>query len=87
MTTQECASRDQRQVDNILFVLQANPLLQQHATGLQVSIENASVVLRGELPSPEVKALLIPAIRQAGVLDHISDYVRIASEGTLSGVH
>ena len=85
MTIQECASRDRRQVDNILFVLQANPLLQQCAPDLQVSIENSTVVLRGEVPSPEVKAQLIPAIRQAGVLDQISDYVRVASQGALTG--
>ena len=79
MTAQECASRDRRQVDNIFFVLHANPLLQPYTPLLQVSIENASVVLRGELPDPALKAQLIPAIRQAGVLDQINDYVRIAT--------
>lgn len=79
MTTQECCSRDRRLVDNIRFVMQVNPLLQQYATTLQVSIENASVVLRGELPSPDLKAQLVPAVRQAGVLYRVTDCVRIAS--------
>ena len=79
MTTQECNSRDRRLVDNIRFVMQGNPLLQQHATALEVSIENASVVLRGELPSPELKAQLVSVVRQAGVLYRVADCVRIAS--------
>ena len=79
MTTQECNSRDRRLVDNIRSVMQVNPLLQQYATELQVSIENASVVLRGELPSPDLKAQLVPAVRQAGVLYRVTDCVRIAS--------
>ena len=79
MTTQECNSRDRRMVDKIRLVMQVNPLLQQYATALQVSIENASVVLRGELPSPDLKAQLVPAVRQAGVLYRVTDCVRIAT--------
>ncbi len=79
MTTQECNSRDRRMVDKIRLVMQVNPLLQQYSTALQVSIENASVVLRGELPSPDLKAQLVPAVRQAGVLYRVTDCVRIAS--------
>ena len=79
MTTQECNSRDRRMVDNIRFVFQVNPLLQQYATTLQVSIENSVVVLRGELPSPDLKEQLVPSVRQAGVLYRVTDCVRIAS--------
>ncbi len=79
MTTQECSSRDRRMVDNIRFVFQVHPLLQQYATELQVSIENSSVVLRGQLPSPDLKAQLVPSVRQAGVLYRVTDCVRIAS--------
>ena len=75
MTTQECDSRDRRLVDNILFVLQGSPLLRDYATTLQVSIEDTSVVLRGELPREELKALLVPAVRQAGVLNRVTDCV------------
>ena len=79
MTTQESNSRDRRMVDNIRFVFHVNPLLQQYATALQISIENSAVVLRGELPSPDLKAQLVPSIRQAGVLYRVTDCVRIAS--------
>jgi hypothetical protein len=79
MTTQEIDSRDRRLVENIRFVLQVSPLLQAHADSLEISIENASVVLRGQLPRAELKAFLIPAVRQAGVLNRVDDYVRIAS--------
>lgn len=77
MTIEECVSRDQRLVENIRFVFQANPRLHNYAAALQVSIENASVVLRGELPRADLKDLLIPAIRQAGVLYRVTDCVRI----------
>jgi hypothetical protein len=54
-------------------------LRQAHADSLQISIENSSVVLRGELPLAELKAFLVPAIRQAGVLNRVDDCVKIAS--------
>ncbi len=79
MTIQECDSRDRRMVDNIRFVFQCNPILHQYAAALQVSIENAAVVLRGELPRADLKDLLVPAVRQAGVLNRVSDFVRVAS--------
>ncbi len=79
MTTQECDSRDRRLVENIRFVFQANPRLHAYSAAVQVSIENASVVLRGELPRADLKELLVPAVRQAGVLYRVTDCVRIAS--------
>lgn len=79
MTTQECTSRDLRMVDNIRAVILASPGLGHYAVALQVSIEDAAVVLRGELPRAELKDLLVSAVRQAGVLNRVSDFVRIAS--------
>ena len=82
MTAAESVSRDQRQLNKILSVVNADPVLQPHAAGLQVSIENTTVALRGELPSAQAKNALVLAVRQAGVLDQISDYVRVS--GALS---
>lgn len=79
MTTQESNSRDRRIVENIHSVIRVDPRLRQYATAVQISVENASVVLRGELPNSELKEQLIPLVRQAGVLYQITDQVRIAS--------
>jgi hypothetical protein len=53
----------------------AHKRLCQYASSLQISIENAGIVLRGQLPSGDLKADLIPAIRQAGFLGRINDEV------------
>jgi hypothetical protein len=78
MTTVENASRNQRQVDKIYTVVNADPILQNHSASLQVSIEDTGVTLRGELPDSLAKSALFLAVRQAGVLDQISDYIRIS---------
>jgi hypothetical protein len=78
MTTQECESRDKRMIEKIQSVLGVHNQLRQYAAALQVSIENATIVLRGELPSPSLKAELIPAVRQAGVLSQVCNCVRVA---------
>ena len=79
MTTQECDSRDRRIVENIRTMLQTSPTLRQHATLLEVSIENSAIVIRGNLPSAAMKAELVPAIRQAGVLSQINNCVLVAA--------
>ena len=45
---------------------------------LQVSINDAAVLLQGHLPSEELKASLEPAVRQAGVLDKIENQVHVS---------
>jgi hypothetical protein len=78
MTTQECDTRDKRMIDNIQSVLSVHERLRQYAAALQVSIENATIVLRGELPTIDLKAELIPAVRRAGVLSQVCDCVKVA---------
>ena len=78
MTTAESVSRDQRQLNKILSVVSTDPVLRSHVATLQVSIENTTVALRGELPNAQAKTALFLAVRQAGVLDQISDYVRVS---------
>jgi hypothetical protein len=77
MTTQECNVRDSRIVAKIESVLRVHQQLQQYAAVLQVSIENAVIVLRGELPSNSLKSQLVPAVRQAGVLARVDDCVQV----------
>jgi hypothetical protein len=79
MTTQECDSRDRRIVENIRTVLQANPVLGQYTGLLEVSIEHTAIVVRGNLPTDGLKAQLIPAIRQAGVLSRVNNCVLVAT--------
>lgn len=78
MTTAENATRNQRQLQKILTVLSADPVLQPHTDDVEVSVEDTSVALRGELPDQTAKNALVLAVRQAGVLDQISDFVRIS---------
>jgi len=78
MTAAEKISHSQRQVDKIRAVVNATPLLQNHACDVQVSIEKTTVALRGELPNHDAKTALVLAVRQAGVREQISDYVRIS---------
>lgn len=77
MTTAECNSRDRRLVHNIQSVFRVHEQLRQHAAALQISIENATVVLRGELPTPALVNELIPAVRRAGVLGRVSNHVQV----------
>ena len=78
MTTQECNVRDNRIVAKIESVLRVHQQLQQYTAALQVSIENAVIVLRGELPSSNLKSQLVPAVRQAGVLARVDDCVQVS---------
>lgn len=79
MTAQECECRDQRFIRNIQSMMAANEQLRIHANRLRLSIENAAVVIRGELPSTDLKAELVPVVRQAGVLSRVCDYVQVNS--------
>ncbi|MGI9470428.1 MAG: hypothetical protein ACR2NZ_02770 [Rubripirellula sp.] len=79
MTSKECNSRDRRIVDNIQMMFRVNQELKNYVAELDVSIENDSIVLRGRLPSGALKAELIPAVRRAGILSQVSNYVRVAA--------
>ena len=79
MTTKESQSRDRRIVERIMAVLRVHRRLRQYAEMLSVTFENAAVILRGELPSPDLKDELIPAIRQAGVLCQVFNRVQVSA--------
>ncbi len=53
--------------------------LGQYAAAIQVSVENTVIVLRGELPSADLRQELVPAIRQAGVLSQVSNCVQVSA--------
>jgi hypothetical protein len=78
MTTAECNSRDRRMVHNIQSVLGVHEQLRQYAAMVQVTIENGTIVLRGELPTPNLVAELVPAVRRAGVLGRVCNCVQVA---------
>ena len=79
MTTIESKKRDRRWINSIESVFRVNELLAPYTAALQITIENGTIVLCGELPALAHKNQLIPAIRQAGVLSRVSDRVRVAS--------
>ncbi len=79
MTSKECDFRDKRIVNNIQSVLRVHDQLREHAAEMEVSIENSMIVVRGKLPSSLLKDQVIPAVRQAGVLRQVCDFVRVAS--------
>lgn len=80
MTTKECRSRDSRTVECIQSMFRVHRRLRQYASALQISIEDAALVLRGKLPSGDLKAELLPAIRQAGFLGRVCDCVEVEAQ-------
>ncbi len=79
MTKQEHEFQNRRIINNIQAMFGVHEQLRQYAAALQVSIENATIVLRGEVPSVDLKAELVPAVRRAGVLSQVSNCVEVAS--------
>ena len=79
MTKQEHEFQNRRIINNIQAMFGVHEQLQQYAAALQVSIENATIVLRGEVPSVDLKAELVPAVRRAGVLSQVSNCVQVAN--------
>ncbi len=77
MTIQECEIRDNRFIQNIRSVLVVHDQLRDHAAKILVTIENASVVVRGQLPSSELKGEVVASIRRAGVLSRVCDLVQV----------
>ena len=71
--------RDRRIVENIRTLLQATSMLKQHASLLEISIEQSAVVIRGNLPTDAMKAELVPIIRRAGVLSQVNNRVLVAA--------
>jgi len=80
MTTKECRSRDSRTIEGVVSILLVHQRLCQYASMLQVSMEDAMIVLRGELPSGDLKEELIPMIRRSGFLGRVSDLVVVKSQ-------
>ena len=79
MTTQRYECRDQRLVKRIRSSLDRHKDLGPYAATLFVTIENAAIILRGHLPSDQLRSALEPTVRQAGVLDKINNEVRVVS--------
>ncbi len=80
MTTKESQSRDSRTIECIQSMFRVDCRLCKYVSMLQVSIEGAVIVLRGQLPSGDLKAELLPAIRRAGFLGQVIDCVEVESQ-------
>lgn len=77
-TTQILDSRIERMIRRIDSVLCAHHDLCEYRDELEIAIEGSRIVLRGHLPSLALKQALVPAIRQAGVLGQVCNWVEIA---------
>ena len=66
-----------RTLERIQSMLSLHRQLGRYLASLEISIENRSIVLRGELPSDELRGELVPTIRQAGILCHVSNQVQV----------
>ena len=77
ISDQQIGVRDSRVIEQIRSMFRVHDQLQEYATELQVSVENAVIVLRGDLPSSDLKQALVPAVRQAGVLGQVSNCVQV----------
>ena len=58
-------SNIKRTLDRIQSMIRLHQRLGDYFASLEISFENRSVVLRGELPSDELRGELVPTIRQA----------------------
>jgi hypothetical protein len=76
-TTNAADSHAARMIRRIDTVLCAHHDLCNHRVDLKFSMEGSRIVVRGQLPSVALKQALVPAIRQAGVLDQVCNCVEI----------
>ena len=79
MTSQECESREQRLIESIAAVLSVHETLQPYSKDLSVSIEDSTIIIRGRLPSTQLRSQLIPAVRKAGVLEQVVTEVEVTA--------
>ncbi|MEZ6089971.1 MAG: BON domain-containing protein [Pirellulaceae bacterium] len=80
----EAQRKEQRIIRNVRTMLKVHHRLRNEASDVRVSIKDNVVILRGSVATWEVKRMLVPAIRQAGVLWSVSNHVR-ANDDTSRG--
>ncbi|MFG0262489.1 MAG: hypothetical protein ACF788_08880 [Novipirellula sp. JB048] len=71
-------ARSHETLERIDSMLRLHRQLGRYLDTLDISIENGSIVLRGELPSEQLRSELVPMIRRAGILCQISNEVQVA---------
>ena len=70
-------SNIKRTLDRIQSMIRLHRRLGDYLASLEISFEDRSVVLRGELPSDELRGELVPTIRQAGILCQVCNKVQV----------
>ena len=73
----ETQRKEQLIIRNIRTMLKVHHRLRNEASNVVVAIRDNVVILSGSVPSHDTKSMLIPAIRQAGVLWSVSNQVNI----------
>lgn len=76
--TEPFARRKNQVIRNVHAMLAVHSQLRAFVEAIQVTIEHRAVVLRGRLPSKQLKDQLIPAVRQSGVLWKVNNQVDVA---------
>jgi len=69
---------ESRLIERINLIFSQNRDLSGGCDTIQVSVQQTAIVLRGKVPSSAVKQLLIPAIRQAGILWQVCNLVDVS---------
>ena len=75
MSTAEPVANDSRTKQLIDSVIDAREELREYRPGLEVSIEETRIILKGHLPSESHRQALVLAVRQAGALGQICNLV------------
>ncbi|MEO1524610.1 MAG: hypothetical protein AAFX06_04200 [Planctomycetota bacterium] len=75
MSTAEPVATDSRTMQLIDSVIDAREDLRAYRPGLEVTIEETRIVLKGHLPSEAHRQALVRAVRQAGALGQICNLV------------
>ena len=64
-------------IERIRSIFMGDHQINHYAESLEVSVENTSIVLHGDLPTADLRQQLVPAIRQAGILWQVCNLVQV----------
>ncbi len=70
-------SHAQVTLERIQMMIQSDQRLKEYHDSLYISFEDGAIILRGQLPSDELRGELIPAIRRAGILNRVCNEVHV----------
>ena len=72
--------RDAKIIDRVRLTVRAHRNLGVFESAIRIAVENTVVVLRGKLPTQDLKNQLNLTVRQAGILLRIDNQIEVLSE-------